>query len=175
MNPAAVIIVLNGSVVPSVPPPRLLFGHVMAPLAPVVTRFTERAEIDGDRIALVRGGHRCVLHVGSDAMVCDGVTSVLPVAPFGREGVVFVPLAETVEAFGGAAAYDAPGHVLALELPAETTLTTPAPFDPTAPQASPTAVFTPSPPPATPGPVDTSSPQPRRTAIPAIPSRVPGS
>jgi hypothetical protein len=174
MNPAAVIIVLNGAVVPSVPPPVVLFGHVMVPLAPVVTRFTERVAIDGNTITLVRGAQTCVLRVGVDAVQCDGVTAPLPVAPFGRDGVPFVPLAEVARAFGGAASYDARGRILALELPADTTLASPAPFDPNAPQASPTAVFTPSPPPATPRPLEVGNPLPRRTAIPAIPSRVPG-
>jgi hypothetical protein len=174
MNPAAVIIVLNGAVVPSAPPPRLLFGHVMAPLAPVVTRFTERVAIDGDTITLVRGARTCVLHVGWDALECDGVAGPLPVAPFGRDGVAYVPLAEVARAFGGTAAYDARSRILAVTLPEAAVLASPAPFDPAAPQASPTAVFTPSPPPATPRPVEAGSPQPRRTAIPAIPSRAPG-
>jgi hypothetical protein len=175
MSPAAVIIVLNGAVVPSAPPPQLLFGHVMAPLAPVVTRFTERAEVAGNTITLVRGARTCVLRVGADTLECDGLTGPLPVAPFGRDGVPFVPLAEIARAFGGTASYDARGRILWLNLPADTTLASPAPFDPAAPQASPATVFTPSPPPATPRPVDTGSPQPRRTAIPAIPSRAPGS
>jgi hypothetical protein len=175
MSPAAVIIVLHGSVVPSAPPPRLLFGEVMVPLAPVVTRFTERVAVAGNTITVVRGAHTCVLRVGWDALQCDGRTIPLPVAPFGRDGVAYVPLAEIARAFGGTAEYDAPSRTLALELPPDTTLAPPAPFDPAAPQASPTVVFTPSPPPATPRPVDTGSPQPRRTAIPAIPSRVPGS
>lgn len=167
MGPAAVIIVLNGAVVASAPPPRLLFGHVVVPLTPVVTRFTERVAIDGNTITLVRGAHTCVLHVGWDALQCDGTTSPLPVAPFGRDGVAYVPLAEIARAFGGTAAYDARSRILALTLPEPTVLASPAPFDPAAPQASPTTVFTPSPPPATPRPVDAGSPQPRRTAIPA--------
>jgi hypothetical protein len=175
VNPAAVIIVLNGAVVPSVPPARLLFGHVMAPVAPVVTRLTERATIDGDEITLVRNGRTCVLRIGSHALACDGAQTPLPVAPFGRDGQPFVPLADVVRAFGGSSAYDARRGIVSLTLPPADTLATPAPFDPAAPQASPTTVFTPSPPPATPRPLDTGSPQPRRTAIPAIPSRVPGS
>jgi hypothetical protein len=175
MIPAAVIVILNGAIVASVPPAQLLFGHVMAPLAPVVTHFTERAVLDGDTITLVRNDRTCVLRVGSDSITCDGVTGTLPVAPFGRGGVAFVPLAEVTRALGGAAAYDSHTHIVALDVPAETTLKTPAPFDPTAPQASPTVIFTPSPVPvpATPRPVDSGSPQPRRTAIPAIPSRQP--
>ena len=40
MIPGAVVVILNGAIVASAPPAQLLFGHVMAPLAPVVTRFT---------------------------------------------------------------------------------------------------------------------------------------
>jgi hypothetical protein len=181
MIPAAVVVILNGAIVASAPPAQLLFGHVMAPLAPVITRFTERAAIDGDTITLTRGGRTCTLHIGSDAISCDGVTHTLPVAPFGRDGVAYVPLAEVARALGGAAAFDGHTRIVALDVPPETVLKTPPPFDPNAPQATPTVVFTPSPSPtpapptptATPRALDTGSPQPRRTAIPAIPSRVP--
>jgi hypothetical protein len=175
MIPAAVIVILNGAIVASAPPAQLLFGHVMAPLAPVITRFTERAVVDGNTITLVRSGRTCVFRVGSDAFVCDGVGGNLPVAPFGRDGVAYVPLAEVARAFGGAAEYDPHSHIMALEVPPRTAVRSPAPFDPNAPSATPTVIFTPSPAPATPTPrpVDDASPVPRRTAIPAIPSRVP--
>jgi hypothetical protein len=175
MSPAVVIVILNGAIVASAPPAQLLFGHVMAPLAPIVTRFTERAVLDGDTITLVRNDRTCVLRVGSDAITCDGVERTLPVAPFGRDGLAYVPLAEVARALGGAAEYDPHTRIVALDLPPETVLKTPVPFDPNAPQAPPTVIFTPSPVPvpATPRPLDDSSAQPRRTAIPAIPSRLP--
>jgi hypothetical protein len=175
MIPVAVVVILNGAIVASAPSARLLFGHVVAPLAPVITRFTDRAVLDGDTITLVRGAHTCVLHIGSEAITCDGITRTLPVAPFGRGGVAFVPLAEVARALGGAAAYDSHTRIVALDVRPETALKSPPPFDPNAPQAPPTVVFTPSPVPATPAPrtTDPGSPQPRRTAIPAIPSRVP--
>jgi len=175
MSPAVVIVILNGAILASAPPAQLLFGHVMAPLAPVVTHFTERAVVDGDTITLVRNDRTCVLRIGSDSITCDGVKKTLPVAPFGRAGVAFVPLAEVARALGGAAAYDPHTRIVALDVPSDTALKSPAPFDPSAPQASPSVVFTPSPVPvpATPRPLDTGSPQPRRTAIPATPSRQP--
>jgi hypothetical protein len=104
-------------------------------------------------------------------MSCDGVARTLPVRPFGREGVAFVPLADVARAFGGVAEYDARAGIAAIDVRASTRLASPAPFDAAAPQASPTVIFTPSPPPATPRPVDSGSPQPRRTAIPVVPSR----
>lgn len=171
MIPGAVVVILNGAIVASAPPAQLLFGHVMAPLAPVVTRIAERASLDGDTITIVRGDRTCVLRIGSDRMTCDGTSSVLPAAPFGRDGVAFVPLADIVRAFGGSAEYDARARIASLDVQPATDLKTPAPFDPNAPQAAPTTIFTPSPPPATPRPVDTGSPQPRRTAIPVDPSR----
>jgi hypothetical protein len=102
MIPGAVVVILNGAIIASAPPAQLLFGHVMAPLAPIVTRFTQRAVITGDTITLVRGDHTCVLRVGSDAITCDGITRTLPVAPFGRDGVAYVPLAEVARAHRGA-------------------------------------------------------------------------
>ena len=175
MIPAAVVVILNGAIVASAPPAQLLFGHVMAPLAPVITQFTERAVLDGDTITLTRGSRTCVLRIGSDVISCDGTVHTLPVAPFGRDGVAYVPLADVTRALGGAAAFDAHTRIVALDVPPETGLKSPPPFDPNAPQAPPTIIFTPSPAPAaaTPRELDTGSPQPRRTAIPAIPSRVP--
>ena len=114
----------------------------MAPLAPVITRFTERAVISGDTITLERNGRRCVFRIGSDTFMCDGVTGVSPVAPFGRGGVAYVPLAEVVHAFGGAVEYDARTHIVALAVVQDATLRTPAPFNPSAPSVTPTTVFT---------------------------------
>jgi hypothetical protein len=158
MSPAAVIVILNGAIVASAPPAQLLSGHVIAPLVPVVTSFTERAAVDGETITLERGGRTCVVR-----------------AVFGQDGVAYVPLAEVARAFGGAAEYDPHTHVVTLDVPGERDLKTPAPFDPSAPSAAPTEIFTPSPAPAprTAQPLDAGSPMPRRTAIPAIPSRVP--
>jgi hypothetical protein len=174
MNPAAVIVILNGAILASAPPAQLLFGHVMAPVAPVVTRFTDRAAVDGDTITLVRQGRTCTFRIGSDAFDCDGVSGTLPVAPFGRGGVAYVPLADVARAFGGAVEYDPRTRIVALDVPPAADLKTPAPFDPSAPSATPTLIFTPSPAPATARPADTGSPVPRRTAIPVIPSRSPG-
>ena len=171
MIPAAVIVLFNGAIVASSPPAQLVFGHVMAPLAPVVTRFADRAALDGDTIEVVRAGRACLLRIGSNAMVCDGIASALPVAPFGRDGVAFVPLADIARAFDGDVTYDARAHAAAIELHPGNALRTPRPFDAGAPQAAPTAVFTPSPPPATPRAFETGSPLPRRTAIPVVPSR----
>jgi hypothetical protein len=173
--PAVVVVILNGAILASAPPAQLLFGHVVAPLAPVLTHVTDRAALDGDRITLVRAGRTCFFRIGSDTFVCDGLTGILPVAPFGRDGVAYVPLAEVVRAFGGAVKYDSRTRIVSLDMPPVTELKSPEPFDPSAPSATPTAIFTPSPSPApaTTRPADAGSPAPRRTAIPAIPSRVP--
>jgi hypothetical protein len=176
MNPAAVIVILNGAILASAPPAQLLFGHVMAPVAPVITHFTERAAVDGDTITLVRQGRTCTFRIGSNAFDCDGVSETLPVAPFGRGGIAYVPLADVARAFGGAVEYDPHTRIVALDVPPALDLKTPAPFDPNAPSATPTQVFTPSPAPATPSPrpADTGSPLPRRTAIPVNTSGAPG-
>jgi hypothetical protein len=172
---AALLVLINGAIVAGAPPPRLLFGHVVAPLVPILTRVADRVRLDGDAITVVRGDTTCELRIGSHAMACNGAPHALPVAPFARADVVFVPLADVATAFGGSIAFDARRRIVAIEMPARTALQTPQPFDPNAPQVAPTEVFTPAPPPATRPPLESASPQPRRTAIPAIPSRVPGS
>lgn len=173
MNPLAVIVLVNGTLVPSAPPARLLFGHVMVPLVPIVTRFTQRASMAGDTIVLARGERTCTLRIGSAAMTCGGVTHVAGVVPFAAGGVAFVPLADVARAFGGAVAFDAATGTATVDFGPPAELTTPAPFDPNAPQVAPTNIFTPMPPPATPQPLETGIPHPRRTAIPATPSRYP--
>lgn len=177
MSPAALIVILNGAILGSAPPAQLLFGHIMVPLGPVVTQLADRIAVDGNTITLARGDRSCVFHVGSDAYACDGIDGTLAVAPFGRDGVPFIPLAEVARAFGAGVEYDPRSRIVALDVPPATELQTPAPFDPNAPSATPTTIFTPTPspaPPATPAPAGTGTPRPRRTAIPAIPSRVPG-
>ncbi len=172
MNPAAVIVILNGAILASAPPAQILFGHVMAPVAPVVTRFTERAVVDGDTITLVRQGRTCTFRIGSDAFDCDGVSGTLPVAPFGRGGVAYLPLADVARAFGGAVEYDPHTRIVALDVPPVVNLKTPAPFDPNAPSVTPTVIFAF----AAAGDataVDSGNPVPRRTAIPVVPSRGP--
>ena len=177
MSPAAVIVILNGAIVASVPPAQLLFGHVMAPLAPVITRFTARAALDGDTITLTRGTRTCVFRVGSEAYNCDGVAGTLPVAP----------LAATryrVRAVGrsrarlrrGDRVRSARRNCGARRAAGDGTEDA-GPVRSGAPSATPTTIFTPSPapaPPATAAPPGAATPLPRRTAIPAIPSRVPG-
>jgi len=171
---AAIVVVLNGAFVPATPPVRRLFGHVMAPLLPVVARLVDTVTVDGDDVTLVRGARTCVFRVGAPAYRCDdGTVRPAGVAPFGRDGVVYVPLAAVASAFGGRATYDARSASVGVVMPARWSVTTPAPFDPAAPQVVPTRVFTPQPGPPSPRPAVSSVPQPRRTAIPAIPSRVP--
>jgi hypothetical protein len=170
---AAIVVVLNGAFLPSAPPVRRLFGHIVAPLAPVMTRIADRVTLDGDAIELVRGAHACAFRIGVPAFRCDARIRLAAVTPFARDGIAYVPLADVVRAFGGTATYDAPSGTVALTLAPSTAVDTPAPFDPAAPQAVPTRLFTPQPAPPTPQAIESGEPRPRRTAIPAIPSRVP--
>jgi hypothetical protein len=163
---AAVLILLNGAVVASVPPARLLFGHVMAPLSAAVMRWSDRAALDGNTITIQRGARQCVLRVGVDAFVCDGTVRPLGVAPFGRAGVAFVPLADVARALGGSVAYDARTRTLDIAFPPASEVETPAPFDPFAPQVTPAPTPPPAATPVPPGPAIIGSPLPRRTAIP---------
>jgi hypothetical protein len=168
---AAVLILLNGAVVASVPPARLLFGRVMAPVTAAVTRWSDRTAVEGNTITIERDGRRCVLRVAVDALNCDGRERASGVAPFGRAGVAFVPLAAVVRALGGSAAYDARTRTLALDFPPARTLERPTPFDAAAAAVTPLPVPAQAPTAAPPGPLTLGSPLPRRTAIPAVPSR----
>jgi hypothetical protein len=166
----AVIVLLNGSMVPAVPPAEVIGGRVMVPLAPVVTRFAERVTVDaGGTIVIEVPGHRCTLRLGVAEAVCDNRARPLELAPFVREGVPFVPVADVVRAFGGTIAFDPGSATVDLRLAPERGVESPAPFDPAAPSVTPTMLFTPQPPPPSPRPTDSAVPRPRRTAIPVIP------
>jgi hypothetical protein len=169
----AVLVLLNGAFVPSSPPVLAIGGHLMVPLGPVLTRMLDRVSREGDAIVLVRGAQLCVFRIAIPAFRCDASIRLGDAAPFARDGIAYLPLATVVRAFGGTMTYDATRRTAAVALPVPTDLGPPPPFDPEAPQATPTQVFTPQPAPATPQAVESGDPRPRRTAIPATPSRVP--
>jgi hypothetical protein len=170
----AIVVLVNGAFVPSSPPARRLFGHVMAPLAPIVARIAQQVSVDGGTVIVARGGLTCAFRVGSPAYQCNGTIRDAGVTPFARGDVVFLPLAAVGRAFGGSVTYDARRDIVSVNVPSLTTVTTPAPFDALAPRVEPTRVFTPQPAAPTPQAVESGEPRPRRTAIPATPSRVPG-
>jgi hypothetical protein len=169
----AIVVLLNGAFVPSSPPVYRARGHIMAPLAPVVTQVADHVSTDERTVTLVRGDRTCSFTLGLLPYRCNATIRLADAAPVVRDGVVFVPLATVVRAFGGSATYDARHRSVSLALPEERSVITPAPFDPDAPQAAPTQIFTPQPAPATPQAVMSGDPRPRRTAIPATPSRIP--
>lgn len=149
---ALVIVVVNGSFVPSVPPASLRAGRVVGPRE-LVARFAERIDVAPDgTLTVTRRDRSCV------APVVDAAFGLVELAPLARclgaEHVDWDPRTKTL-----ALAFDGP--VLLRTLPA---------FDPGAPQVAPTTVFTPEPAPATPRAPDTGVPRPRRTAIPVTPS-----
>jgi len=153
--PATVTVVLNGTILPSFAPARLDAGRVVAPLETIVADLAGSASyLPGARtIALERDGRRIVAGV-----------------VFVRDGTPYVLLAPLVRELGGSVHFDTRTKTFAIALGTDRTLRTPEPFDPRAPQVSPTALFTPEPPRPTPRAVATGVPQPRRTAIPAVPS-----
>ncbi len=169
----AIIVLVNGAFVPSLPPARLLFGHFVAPLAPVIARIADQISVTGNDVAVVRAGHTCVFRAGTLAYRCDARIRLAGVAPFARGGVVFLPLAEVVRGLGGSLEYDAPTGTVQIAVPTTGPVATPSPFDPGVPQVVPTQIFTPQPGPATPQVPQPGDPRPRRTAVPATPSRVP--
>lgn len=158
---------INGSLVPAVPPAELVAGRVMVPIAPVVTRFADRVAFDGaSTIVIDVHGHRCTLRIGIAEATCDDRVRPLELAPFIRDGVPFVPLGDVARAAGGRIAFDPASATVGVWLDRERRVESPAPFDPAAPSVSPTTVFTPQPPPPSPQPTVSGPPHPRRTAIP---------
>ncbi len=149
---ALVIVVVNGTFVPSVPPASLRAGRVVGPAA-LIARFSDRIDVAADgTLTVTRRDRTCV------ARAVDAALELVELAPLAR-----CLGAEHV-------AWDARTKTLALAFDGPILLRTLPPFDPNAPQVAPTTVFTPEPTSAPPRAVDSGIPRPRRTAIPVTPS-----
>jgi hypothetical protein len=148
----AALVVVDGVLVPSVPPATLRDGRVVGPLA-LVARIADRADAAPDGGLTARRGER--------------VCAASPVAGDDPEPVyALAPLARCLGARH--VAWDARGKTLQLAFDGPVEVRTLPPFDPAAPQVSPTTIFTPEPAPPTPRVIVTGSPRPRRTAIPVF-------
>ena len=152
---------LDGQPVHSYAPIYLLAGQVVGPIEPFVTRLA-RGVTYGKGVAIVTGDGRTVR------------VRILWCRP-GSPTQGYVALGPLLRDLGASVSLDRrDALVLVASPPVE--LGTPAPFDPSAPQASPQTIFTPEPV-TTPRPTWTGSPRPRRTPIPrttSLPPRAAG-
>jgi hypothetical protein len=160
-----VTVVISGRRIDASHAARLRGGVVVAPLIPFVREIAERIDGDGSgrRFVVVRGGHRVTVALGSRDERVDDAPARLPIAPFTREGMSYVPLAALVRALGGRAAYDGLTHTLAITfVPVPISAMTPTVNY--TPPPTPFYTFTPK---STPQPQATISgmPRPRRTPI----------
>jgi len=156
VTPAAVTIVINGSVVASVMASHIAAGRVFAPLTPIVVRLVSGVSYDAATATIT--------------IEQNGVRIVVPTA-FVENDMPFVELGPVVRRLGGSAAFDNRSKTLAITLRRTLPIATPAPFEDASPQTEPTTIFTPAPPLPTPRAIESGVPRPRRTAIPASPSQ----
>ena len=150
---ALVLVLIDGTITPSDPSAMLRGGRVVGP-ATLVARFAERVDTAADgTLTAQRGERTCVAR------------------PVGADDPPLVPLAPLARCLGVAhVAWDGQTKVLTLVFGGPVIVRTMPPFDPSAPQVSPTMIFTPEPAPPTPREITTGPPHPRRTAIPVTPS-----
>ncbi len=148
---SALIIVLNGTVVRSYTQPFLQDGHVMAPLAPFVTRVAASVGYSGGELIVRRADRFAEVEVAGQPQPADFIST-------------FVPIASVLRTLGASVSYDAKLRVLIVKVP-PLPLATPTPFNPAVPLVGPRVVFTPTPA-QTPKPVVTGEPAPRRTPLP---------
>ncbi len=148
---AAVTVLLDGRPVSAYVRAFASAGRTYAPLAPYVTRVADRLSYDGSTLVIVRGARSVRLRL-------------IGVAPdaLDREYVAIAPLLRDL---GESVGYDARRRTVEVDSPSARVVTTPAPFDPNAPQVAPRVVFTPTPIPAPPL-VWHGTPAPRRTPLP---------
>lgn len=165
-----IVVVLNGVLVPAVPPAQLIAGRVMAPVTAIVTRFADRVAVDAaGGIVIEARGHRCSFRIGVAEAACDGRTGPLEYAPYVEDGTAFVPLGDIARAFGGELVFDPASATAEIRLDPQRRLETPPPSG--APPGGPDPALTPGPRPTSPPPVEPGpSPRPRRTPLPALPS-----
>ena len=165
-----IVVVLNGVLIPAVPPAQLVAGRVMAPVSGIVTRMADHVAVDAAGGILIEAhGHRCSLQIGVAVAACDGRTTPLAFAPYSEDGTAFVPLGDLARALGGELVFDPASGTADVQLDVQHRLETPPPSG--APEGGPNPALTPGPrPTAPPTPEPGPSPRPRRTPLPALPS-----
>lgn len=151
----SVTIVMGGAPIQSYNRPYLRQGHVMAPIAPFVTRCSERISYEGKMM---------VVHYGSRAARL--LTGVVEPRTLQAYYVAVAPLFVTL---GADVHFDKGARTLFVRCASPAPIRTPGPYE-RRPQVAPTMIFTPEPI-VTPRPVVTGSPHPRRTPIVITPPR----
>ncbi|MEO6913857.1 MAG: hypothetical protein ABI182_07550, partial [Candidatus Baltobacteraceae bacterium] len=148
---AALTLILDGSVVRSYNPPYLSRGHVVAPVMPLLTRVATKIEYVHGMLLFWRKGRFAQIRI---------------VRPEPNQlQSTYVEIAPLLRALGETVSFDRVHQTLNVRTPVDPTVQSPSPFNPSVPQAAPTALFTAGPI-ETPRPIFSGPPRPRRTPVP---------
>jgi len=148
---------VNGATIHGYVRPRIIRGHVYAPVDPYLAAVATSIRYEGGVMLIFRG----------DRFAQVPVSRREP----GQLQDTFVPLARIVRSLGARVSYDSKRHTLDVEVANTEPVATATPFNAAVPRATPAALFTPFRTP-TPRPIFTGKPMPRRTPVPA-PARTP--
>lgn len=114
--PDAIVININGRVVPSDPPPLLKKGAVLVPLRGVLENLGATVDYipKDQRIEITQNGKKVMLRVGEDTAIVDLQAKKLTAAPVSFNGTTFVPMRSLAEIFGYRVAWLPPQRTVSI-------------------------------------------------------------
>jgi hypothetical protein len=168
MSVAALVLILNGTMVATASPPELVAGRAFVPYHAFVERIARSGTTDdaAGTIAITGAAHRIVLTIGSRIALVDDTPTTIAAAPFAGADDLYLPIAALAPVLDLRVRYDARTRELDIAARDTRELATPTPYALPAATVPPRRLFTPDPGPPTPRVQQREPPLSRRTPLP---------